>query len=81
MTGEIKAEIGEMPPAMGRSMRIKIMVPYWRIMPENSTYISVGRMPPKIFSPSRGKMGTRLKMAKVIFMMTRIEKIEYRISM
>jgi len=31
MTGEIRALIGEVPP-MGRSIKIRIMVPYWRII-------------------------------------------------
>ena len=37
---------------------------------------SVGRRPPRIFSPSKGKMGTRLKIAKLIFMIIRIGNTE-----
>lgn len=36
MAGEMRAEIGEVPPAMGRSMRMRMIVPYWRMMLEYS---------------------------------------------
>lgn len=66
--GEIKAEIGEVPPAIGRSIRMSMMVPYCCIILLNSMAVSVGRIPKRIFSPSRGKTGTRLKIARPMFM-------------
>ena len=65
ITGEMRSEMGEEPPARGRIMRMRIIVPYWCMIVSNSLASEVGRSPPRIFSPSRGKTGTRLKMASM----------------
>lgn len=67
IAGEIRVEMGEVPPAIGRRSRMRIRVPYWRMRLSYSTASSVGRKPLRIFSPSRGNTGTRLKIAREIF--------------
>jgi hypothetical protein len=74
MTGEIRAEIGDMPPAIGSNIKIKMIVPYCRMMLANSMYRFGGSMPPRIFSPSRGKTGTKLKIASEMFVTIRMVK-------
>lgn len=53
MMGEMREAIGE-TPEKGKMRKIKMIVPYWRMTLLNSMAIFLGRMPKRIFSPSRG---------------------------
>lgn len=61
--GFMRAEIGASPPKNGKIKRMRSMVPYLFEMDWNSYAISLGSIPKRIFCPSSGPMGNRLKMA------------------
>src|SRR6185369_10701098 len=61
-------EINDIPPKTGKIINIKIYIPNIPINRSNLCANLFGNSPTKIFSPSRGETGIKLKSAKVIFM-------------
>src|SRR3989344_4262411 len=65
-TGEMRYEIGEVPPK-GRISNTRKIMPYCERMAFHSSARSRGKKPMRILPPSKGWIGTRLKIARTRF--------------
>ncbi len=64
MIGQTIIPINGWLPKKGKSKNIRIIRPYWFRFSSHSIAVSLGRRPKRIFEPSKGGTGIRLKIAK-----------------